>query len=581
MTHPSLSLNPLKLSVALWLCCVSCVGELDGNNASAPGASPKPGTIADPGEVTPGADGGEIIASGGDMGGEAEEPELKPMPLRRLTRLEYRNTVRDLFDGDVTLELDDLPQDTEVGGFDNNAQASAVDSVLMRAYLEVSETIAAEVVTEIEGFESCEQGEQLAQGRACAEARLATWGEAIWRRPLDPSELKRVLDLYEQGRVDEDSLVNNHHRAGLQYMVSYLFLAPPFLYRLEGPAGPASVERQALSGWEMASRLSYFLWRSSPDEALREAARSGALNEEQGILEQVERMLDDERAEETLAEFHKGWLGYTNVQDESIPRSAELFPDWVRARPHLLEASRRQLSWLILEQGADFEELLKSPAFFASADTAPLYGIKDFNEAEGAWQRFERPGERFGVLTDPSFLAITGRPTYVSPVLRGYVLRERLLCDTVAEPEAGIPEAEVALTPDGQALEQDPFGYTMTDPNCAGCHVNMNPAGYGLSHYDAVGGYAPDFNGEERSASGYLFMTDVPEPFEGTEGLADRLVSSQQARSCLTRRWFRYAHGYHEGEEHEALIAELNLSLDGSVRELITSITVSPTFRYR
>ena len=184
------------------------------------------------------------------------------------------------------------------------------------------------------------------------------------------------------------------------------------------------------------------------------------------------------------------------------------------------------------------------------------------------------------MLTDPSFLAVTGRPSYVSPVLRGYILRERFFCDTVQMPGAvdqGMPD----LDEDGTANAQDPFAYTMEDDNCLGCHRMMNPAGYGLSAYDTIGAYDPLFRGEPRDTAGYFFATDADEPFEGVSQMAERIAASEQATECMTRQWFRYAHGYEEGDEHEAILDELTQITGDSIRDMLIAIALSDTFRYR
>ncbi len=479
--------------------------------------------------------------------------EPGPSPLRLLTRREYDNTLRDLLGDDTRPALSLLPEAPRQHGFENNAHAYSVSDLHVEGYLELAEAAADRAVEAMDQLLPCEL-----EDAACVQTSIAQLALRAFRRPATASELERLSALFDAAR-------ERHPPAGaLALVIQVLLQSPPFLYRVE----PA----EALDPYAVASRLSYFLWASMPDQALFEAAAAGALSTEAEVRAQVERMLLDPRARETVASFSRQWLGLDAV--EHLQREEAAFDPLA-----VQEAFNRFIDAVIWDGEGTLAGLLLSRTAFVNGPMAALYGLP----AGEDWAEVELdPDRRAGLLTRPAFLAAHAYRDGTSPVKRGVFVREQILCQALPPPP---PEVNVARPPpDPDRTTRERFEQHRLDPACAGCHVLIDPVGLGFEHYDQTGAWRAEESGRPVDASGELTQTDVDGDFVGALELSERLAESELVRDCMVRQWFRFARGREPTEAEACEVERLTEAFEASERDLralIVALATSAAFRSR
>jgi hypothetical protein len=230
---------------------------------------------------------------------------VAPVPLRRLTREEYNNTVRDLL-ADTTRPANAFPPDETVGGFESNGMAP-VTALQVERYMDAAEALSTAAVGRLEALAPCAAGQPQEQ---CARSFIDSFGRLAYRRPLDDAERAQLSAVYAE------KAKRSGHAGGVQLVLEVILQSPQFLYRLEPADGPADKTRP-LTGYELATRLSYFIWASTPDSALLEDAEAGRLSEADDVAVIARRMLKDPRAVDGIKSFHRQWLGLRELETES------------------------------------------------------------------------------------------------------------------------------------------------------------------------------------------------------------------------------------------------------------------------
>src|SRR6478735_7799875 len=254
-----------------------------------------------------------------------------PTPLRRLTRFEYNSTVRDLFGTTLSPAEDfDFPPDEIADGFSNNAVVLTVSSLHAEKYTYAAEALAAEAVTHLDTLFTCDP---VATGaEACATQFAETFGRRVYRRALEPEDVSVLLQAFALGAPTS-------YEHGIEVMVRLMLQSPHFLFRVEftgaePPGTPLTMTR--LNGYETATRLSYLIWSSAPDDALLDAAAAGALGTPEQVAGEARRMLSDPKARLAVAEFYRQWLDLTRL--DTISKGAEAFPLWSEAMRTAMKA---------------------------------------------------------------------------------------------------------------------------------------------------------------------------------------------------------------------------------------------------
>ncbi len=502
----------------------------------------------------------------------SEGPVAVPSPIRRMTRFEYNLTVRDLL-GDDTDPAAAFPSEEEGLGFNNNAASLITNQALAEQYMLAAEDVSDRATTPLSKNLPCDpatDGEA-----ACAEAFIDTFGPRAFRRPLTEEERAMLLAQYDFGRDQED------FRLGIRMVIETALQSPPFLYRVElGVPEKAINGVVPLTSYEMASRLSYFLWGTMPDAELISAAEAGALETREEIEAQARRMLESPKARAVVAEFHRQWLDYERVGN--ITKDAALFPDWSPAVGDLMTAETSAfIEHAIFDDGGDLTTLLTAPYSFVNEDLASFYGLPGVTGE--AFRRVDLdPAQRAGLLTTGTLLVIESHTNQTSPTLRGKLVREDLLCDVVPPPPPNVSTEAPEITPGSTG--KDRFAQHTADPTCAGCHVLMDPIGFGFESYDTVGRFRTEEAGVAIDATGELAQTDVDGPFDGVVALAGMLASSDKVEACYAKQWFRYGYGRGDMDADACtldFLANRFRESGGNIKELLVALTQSDAFLYR
>lgn len=501
---------------------------------------------------------------GADGQGTDEDDVTVPagVTARRLTRRELRRTLRDLTGAEIDTESL-LPGEERVGPFSNNAQALTFPQVFAEGMVAIAKQASAHVVAQLEASGECAG----ALDDACAQAVLAQWLPRAWRRSVTDEEHERILAVYERGRDNEGPA------HGLELALQAVLVSAPFVYRIEhGQPDPAGGWRPTSE--EMAVRLSYLVWGTMPDDALMELGRSGALTDPEQILAQAQRMLDDPRAHEALAEFHYQWLGLDAL--ETVDKDLERFTHWDPQMPERMATETR----LFLDEVAfsgQIDDLFVGRFTYVDSMLAALYELDLVPSSDFTRVTLPEQGPRAGLLTQGAFLAMNADFSVTAPVRRGAFVRERLLCDELPPPpptvDDTVPEPSTATTTREQYQEH------LTDPSCRACHDLMDPIGLGFEHFDATGKYRQQHNALPIDATGYVQGTSI-DFFDGAVALSEALAGEPRPVECLARSFAAYAYGGTGESETDPSVERLvEVALDQRThRALVLATVTTPRF---
>jgi hypothetical protein len=452
--------------------------------------------------------------------------------LRRLTAYEYDNTVRDLLGfapGASAAALpEDAPDPEKDYPFDNDYESQAPSL----AMVEGTESLAIELGERIAADESARSAllgcEPTGPGdAACVRSFVERFGRRVFRRPLATEEVDAFVALQAFGVEADDFWL------GVETIVTALFLSPHFVYRVEiGEALPDEPGVFRLTPYEIATRLSYFLWATTPDDALLDLAASGGLASSEQIREVAARMLEDERGRAQVQRFHAAWLHY-----EALPVDGALGDAMLRETEALVDrAAFGDEGWTLL---------FTSPETFVDDALASHYGIPSPGSDAG-WVRYD-DGDRGGVLSHGAFLsAVGGAGEDTNPIERGKVLTSYLLCRPIPPPPPDVPPLpEPADEHDCRITRLREVHAT---GGCAGCHQHMDGIGYGLEQYDGLGRFRTSEFGrptcELDGAGTYPETEQGPEDsFRGPGELGALMVERGEVQLCAATQLFRFAMG--------------------------------------
>jgi hypothetical protein len=526
-------------------------------------------TFACTGEITePGADsiGGPGTGPNGVTCGQINPG---PSPLRRLTRWEYDNTVRDLL-GDTSAPARKFVPEAEQFGFDNNAAGATLNQLVIQQYEEAASSLVATAIQDLPGLLGCDPVN--AGNDACARSFIKSFGRRAFRRPLTDEEAARYEAYYAQnaGLYGFQDAVGMIARAMLQ--------APAFLYRLEiGIADPKLPGALRLTPYETASRLSYLLWGSMPDEELLAAAERNELSTPVQIRAQAERMLDSENGARAIKNFYAQWAGIREL--EQLEReNAEFSPEVAS----LLKRETETFVDEVVRKGdGKWSTLLSAPYSYRNAALASYY--RQSGPAGEALQKVALDPERHaGILSHGSVLATLAHTSQPSAVLRGKFVLEKLLCSPVPDPPNDV-DTTLAPTDESGTARQKLEEKTKNEP-CISCHGLLNPPGFAFEHFDETGRWRDLDHGLAIDSSGNLINSDVDGPFANHVELMKRLESSEQVRNCVVLHWFRYAYGRDRVDDDACSGGQLEAAFSesgGNIRELLLALTQTPAFLYR
>ncbi|WP_437786719.1 DUF1592 domain-containing protein [Sorangium sp. So ce1097] len=532
---------------------------------------------------------------GGGDGGR-EEPEVPQLPndpsaiaaaceatggvlhvgltrLRRLTRDQMNNALRDLL-GVEGRPADALAPDERMGPFHSNAIAPVTELLVQQA-AELAARAASEAEGRMDLIAPCSLTDD--EGTTCATELVERLGQRAYRRPLGADEIQGLVSLYELGRRSGGA------SRGFRLVIEGLLQSPSFLYHADvGESGVPSATPEPMDGHGLASRLSFFLWNSIPDTELVDLAADSSLLERDVLAGQVDRMLQDPRAGATIALFHRQWLGLSE-----LPRAQKdnaLFPEFNEEMADaMLNESARFTDHVVRQGDGLLRTLLGADYTFPEG---PLFDLYDIEPPDG-FTPGDRvsldPSRRAGILTQAAFLARWSHHNQTSPIHRGIVVRENLMCQPLSPPPANV--ANVPPPVDDVTSTRERFAQHVADPGCAGCHQFIDPIGLGFEHYDAIGKYRATDGLGEVNAAGEITSAreDLAGPYYGGVELARKLAGSAEVAECVANQWFRFALGRIESLDDACSIQAIHEDFKasgGNIRTLLSQVALSDAFRH-
>jgi hypothetical protein len=568
---------------------LGCTGALDdgmggphGPGGGGSGAGPwGSGGSGGPGGQSPTGGSRSPDDAGYDPGqtdGLADRPAPAPR-LVRLTHTRWVHTVQDLLHLDDAAEFAaQLRPDPSQGGFifDNNGATLEVDEVLWHGYQRAALDVA-RYVTEDPARLAAILPAQGGSDAERARALVRELGMRAHRRPLTDAQVERYLALHAAGARLYPAM--NAFDAGTRLLLEALLQSPYFLYHVESSHEPAG-DVIPLDGYEVASRLSYMLWNTMPDDALFQAAESGELTRAADVAAQAARMLDDPRAEQVVASFHHQWLEVDRYMGVSPSRMS--FPDApAQLGAYAAEENARFVQDIYRSDGS-YTDLLTSRRTFVNAGLAGVYGLQgNFGDA---FQPVMLPAnERSGLFTHIGFLAANATSTQPDPIHRGAFLGKRIACLTIAAPPDDIPP----LPPAGGRTNRETIEDHTEQPNtaCIACHGSLiNPFGFPFEHYDAIGRYRTEDNGWPVDGRATPLIGDEQVPVADAVELAQVMAASPAIHECYAKYWVEFAYGRPRAREDDSLVQRLGrLSAEGglTLKQLIVSLVRTEAFLTR
>ena len=523
----------------------------------------RPGTSAAGGTANAGGEGNE-----GNEAGAAAELAAVPSDLHRLNSVEYQATVGDVLGSSVPLSL--AANDAEANGFDNIGAVLGMSEEQYSRYLEAAELVAGDVFA-AEATRTlvvtCDQQDDA----ACIQSVIAETGLRLFRRPLFEQESPIYEQVYAAARERGDL-----HEAALEQVLVALLASAQFLYRMEFPSSAPGA--QPLGPYELASRLSYLLWSSAPDDELLQAAQSDALSADAEVEAQLRRLWSDHRSERFSANFGGQWLGARRLLRHQVDPST--FPEW---RAELGAAAASELYEYFdafVREDRNWLEFLTGRPHEIDGGLAALYGLAPAASGD----RVLLEGERAGYLGSVGFLTLTSLDRRTQPSHRGRIILQDLLCQPLPPPPPDVPQLDAMEQPRTmrQYLES-----LWLEPVCAVCHRQVDPLGLALDRYDAIGRYRTSYeNGEPIDDSVTLLATETYRDLQvvGLSGVVERLTSDPAFTSCVVNKLYSYGLGRMPAELDARNIELLTQDWQAgplTIRELVRQLALSTPFRFR
>jgi hypothetical protein len=502
--------------------------------------------------------------------------------LRHLSQVEYLNTVRDLLN-DTSLTTSDVPPESPIGNFDTFPfpVPDVVGSTDANAYASLATTLSTNAVTNIANLLTCKPtAGNTASESACLATFLSTFGLKAYRRPLTALETSGLQALYQTGRT---TLALDFNGA-IGLLIEEMLQSPGFLYHWE--AGPTKTVYDTtnpnviqLDPYALASRLSYFLTSTMPDQTLLAAAAAGQLSTPAQVSAQATRLLQTSHASDAVQNFFEQLLQVTNLP--SVSKDPTAYPLYTGPLVTAMDTEFRTFfSNLVLKGSGLFSDLLTSKSTVANADLAAVYGLSGITGS--AMQPVTLDANRAGFLTMPAFMAVNGASNDSNGIYRGHAVYMQLLCNALTPPANVVVPTPAPPMP-GQTMRQvlDVHG---SNPCAAACHNQMDPFGFAFENYDGIGAYRTTDNGAPVNSVTTVNLDNSMQTVNNGVALANLLSTSSAARQCFATQWVRYAVGRPDTADDAASIGDAYSAFatnDFNVRDLLVGVATSRTFRFR
>lgn len=559
------------------LALLACTGNIaletmDGSGENGPGG---PGSAQNPPSTFEAPNAPPKEGCEGDACLQYEpvpEPALRAV---RLTHAEWVNSIGDLFGIENAASLAaNFEPDAVTGNFDTDATSRSVSALLWNQYQSAAESVAQSATASSAALAKWLPSNLPTEANAKADAFITQQGLRIFRRPLKSTETMRLRAIFDAGSGFYPEM--DAFSAGVRLFLEAALQSPQFIYRIE-ESNAVENGLVKLSGYELATRLSFSLLQTTPSDALLASAGTGQLDTEEGVLEMARSMLASERGYATLERFFEQHFVLHKLDD--IPKDAALFSDWNAsvAQSAADEVSMFLSAFVRGEEG--LSQLLLSRAGYVNTALASIYGV---SASGSALQSVQLPESRPGILTRVGFLAANGTLRDPDPIHRGVFVNQHLLCRTLIPPD-DIPDN---LMPTG-TTNRDRIDSITGEGTCgAGCHATiLNPPGFALENFDAIGQFRETDNGQTVDATGtYTFEDGTTIGFDGAQELSQELANARDFHVCQTERLVEYFAGQVPGAGLAPLVQKLgteSVSDQTTLIEIIARMMSSRALRFR
>src|SRR4051812_22170473 len=559
-----------------------CEGSIGGSKTAGSGASSGSGT-----GNTSGAGTGNTVGSGtgntpgtGTGGSGVLPPPVDPTvctpgvpatsQIPRLTRAEYDKTTRDLLGLDVQ-PSSMLAPDT-LGSVDQRAWDGFKTAAASLAPQVLSTPAAKAKVL------PC-----TTDSATCIQQFITTFGQKAFRRPLTTAEVTRFQNLYTNRATLTQS--GTFDQAVTAILKAFL-MSPSFISKSETSTASTDGSLYALNSWEMASRLSYTLWGTMPDDMLFTAAQAGQLTTQAQILSQAQRMLQDPKARAKVAEFHQAYaLQGDATRWSEAAHDPTLFPAFKTAMvPALTDEAKKFFDYVTFDLKGTFQDLMTKPVAFVNKDLAPIYGLSAASYGTDLTMANLDPTQRAGVFTHAGFLASYSSYNRTSPILRGAFIEKQVLCRQIGAPPDGAATTPLPAT--GNTNREMVTAQT-SGGSCVGCHAPVvNPPGFALEAYDSVGAWqtAEKSTGSAIDSTADVAIGGKTVHVTGPVDLMAQIASSPEGQNCYAQRLVTFAYERSLTNQDVCTVQMLAGKMNTSgynILALLTDLTQTQSFRYR
>ncbi|MGK3982929.1 DUF1592 domain-containing protein [Sorangium sp. So ce136] len=517
--------------------------------------------------------------TGGDGGGGGvtlpdgtESVSLLPARIRRLTNAEYAASARALTRTATDPSGSFTPDSRQDGYTVNDAQR--VDPVLAKQLAASAEALATEVKGKLAEFAPC--ADQAAQAESCATDFIKSFGGRAYRRPLDTAEIDALLTVYRVGAKGAT------YADGIELIARAVLQSAGFLYLTEIGDG-SSGATLALTPYELASSLSYLITAGPPDDALLEAATTGALSTPEGRETEVRRLLQTSAARDRIVRVVREWLGIDRIA--MTAKDSNVYPKFAEVRPSMELETAAFVNEVLSNATGTVGELL-------GADWSVLdEPLRGFYEADGVGRVSLK--NRRGILNQGAFLAVHAHATETAPVLRGVAVLRRVTCNDIPSPtELNINV--VPPVPDPSKTTRERFSIHSTDEECRSCHNYIDPFGFSFEQFDGMGKrrdmvdeHLVDNGHPVDSAVTVTMGTEIDGAYADSNALAQALSTSKTVRSCFARQVFRASagrSGKSAAESEDSFLKAWEAAPDaeqGKIVETLVTYVKSSLFSHR
>lgn len=494
-----------------------------------------------------------------------------PLQMRRMTESQYRNTISDVFSPDIRV-VGRFEPDLRVEGLAavGSSQVS-ISASGYEQYYGLAGRIAGQLLDDQQwrSIMPCDSETPTSYNEACAQQIITHFGERLFRREMTPESVDEWL---VAGRLAMEHV--GDFRSAMALTIEGMLSSPEFLFIVD-TVEDTEDGRARLTGHAMASRLSYLLWNTVPDEELLHAARTGELATRAGLEAQVDRMLASERLQEGVEAFFSDFLHLNAFA--TLDKDKLIYPAF---NQEVAADAREQLvmfmNYHLLEREAPYTEVLTSKETFMTRPLGVIYGVPVRPRNDWELVRFEDEDLRGGLISHIGFTALHSHPGRSSATLRGIAVRELLLCQSVAPAPAAVNFTVVQETdnPDFKTARAR-LTQHRTDDACASCHEFIDPIGLAMENFDGSGSLRFAENGEHIDASGVIDGYH----FGDINSLGRVLSEHPATTACLVEKMQRYAAGRSVRQSESAWTDRLERSFkakDYRLKPLLREIALSP-----